>query len=256
MQTQHPFRRWQLQQLDERALPSVTFREVDNILIVKGDTKANTIDITDNGTGTAGNISVMADGIPYTSTGAITDLRVVTGNQKDAVTYHLDELLAEGVSLKLWVSLGNQDDTFNAILDDKLSAGSNLEMKVYGGNGNDVLIVDASHSDVAADATLLLKMYGGNGTDSLALDYWGLVAGNVDVLLNGGNGKDTIDSDLILSPGSTGEVKAAVWGGNSVDTLSMTLTKDAVDAPSIEAFIRGGHGKDDVFGSTDVTVIQ
>ncbi len=60
-------------------------------LLITGTKKNDSISISDNGTGTAGNIFVSTgDGQDFTSTGAVTDISVPTGTGNDRVTYELD----------------------------------------------------------------------------------------------------------------------------------------------------------------------
>ena len=60
-------------------------------LLITGTKKNDSISISDNGTGTAGNIFVsLGTGQDYMSTGAVTEISVPTGTGKDHVTYELD----------------------------------------------------------------------------------------------------------------------------------------------------------------------
>ena len=60
-------------------------------LLITGTKKNDGITISDNGTGTAGNIFVsLSDGQDFMSTGAVTEIAVQTGTGNDKVTYELD----------------------------------------------------------------------------------------------------------------------------------------------------------------------
>ena len=78
-----------LESLDERALPSVSMIETDGTLVIRGDRHANDISITDDGTANAGNVVVVADGQTFTSSGAIANIRVLSGGGADNVRYEL-----------------------------------------------------------------------------------------------------------------------------------------------------------------------
>jgi hypothetical protein len=85
----------------------------------------------------------------------------------------------------------------------------------------------------------------------VGVDLTGVWAGAVDVLLCGGNGTDTVSTNLTAAAWSTGTVKARVYGGNGVDTLTLLTARAAVDDPvSFDAAMNGGNGKD-VFTSSD-----
>ena len=80
-------------QITIQELPNAADPGTTELLIV--GTKGNdSVSISDNGTGTAGNMFVsLSGGRDYMSTGAVTAIDVVTGKGNDRVTYELDSNL-------------------------------------------------------------------------------------------------------------------------------------------------------------------
>src|SRR5438034_321947 len=80
-----------LESLDDRAMPSATvpFTEDNGILTIRGDQHANTIVVTDDGTGAANAVQVTIDGHDYFSQGAVTKIVVNSGGGADTVRYEL-----------------------------------------------------------------------------------------------------------------------------------------------------------------------
>jgi hypothetical protein len=251
-----------LEPLDCRALPSVTVVEADGILTVQGDQRANTIEITDAGTGDADAVTVVADGETFTSTAAVTKIVVRSGGQADTVSYNLGADLTAGVTRTVQVYLGNQHDSFSATLAG-LAADSTLTVDVYGGNGHDDLSVTQS-GELAG--RLDVRLLGQNGKDSVFAGVDGTVSGELDLVLNGGNGVDFLWAEVTASAAPTeptdpteptepaGDVFVEVLGGNGKDDL--TLLVDGADSLGMSVFeINGGRGKDNFNFTDDVVTV-
>jgi uncharacterized delta-60 repeat protein len=79
--------------------------------------------------------------------------------------------------------------------------------------------------------------------------------GSVQVLLDGGDGDDTIRADLWLDPRSTGPVAAQVLGGRGNDDLTLNIY-GVLDPDWLSALIDGGLGSDTAHYTTNVRVIN
>jgi hypothetical protein len=255
--------RWipRLECLDERALPSVTFTETDGTLEIRGDQQANSIVVTDDGTGT---IIVVADGETYTSETAITTIRVCSRSGADDVVYNLTGDLSSERTVEVF--LGNQHDSFEANLNGDLLDGANLSLLAKGGNGHDSLTFNGVDSNVGAGASLSVDFWGGNGKDALLVDFAGVLMGTAAFHANGGNGKDSVGGNVTVqswelpetgeTAASTGELTVEFRGGNGVDDMSLAVDGTTDDLTSFAASIDGGRGKDTFEYTDNVTAID
>src|SRR5262245_33371896 len=92
-----------LEALEDRSLLSCTVSISGSVLKIEGDGGANSVRITDNGTGAAGNIVVKCDGTTTNVGPAITEIRVNTKGGNDSVRYDLSNDLLANQSMKLKV---------------------------------------------------------------------------------------------------------------------------------------------------------
>jgi hypothetical protein len=249
-----------LEALDDRALPSVTVVEADGVLTVRGDARANEVTITDNGTGDAGAVTVeVVGGDPFTSTAAVTTIRVYAGSGADNVEYNLSGDLA--VNRAVNVYLGNQHDTFVGNVTFNVLENVEFDFLVNGGNGHDNLSLVWT-GDVATGAVVDVEVLGGNGKDSLNVDLTGVFNGTVDLRVSGGNGKDAVTANVNAEAGSGGTVDAMILGGNGKDTMTVSEThvtpaEGSTDpAVNLTVTIHGGNGKDDFELTGDLTAID
>jgi hypothetical protein len=252
-----------LQALGERALPSVTFAEADGTLTITGDQAANSIAVADDGTGSAGGIVVVADGVTYASENSVASIVILSGSGADAVEYRVSGDLSSDRSVK--VLLGNQHDTFAASLVGDVLDGVTFDLLAKGGNGHDSLSVDATGVDVAAGATMNVDLRGGNGHDTISIDYSGILTGAAAFSARGGNGKDILSGAIALETYTNGETDEQIQssgsltvdfrGGNGVDALSLHITGDEA-LTLVDATANGGHGKDTFDVSDNVTVVD
>jgi hypothetical protein len=184
-----------LEAFDERCLPSVTFNEVPNgdpnnpnttwTLQIVGDSKANDVAITDDGTGLVGAITVIADGqSPYFSQHAmISQVQVATGGGVDVVDYTLTADMV--FSRSVIVNLGARGDTFSAHLgsfnigrpadENGVYARVDLNFQVSGEGGADTFNVDAANhvrpGSPGAGSNLFIGLVGGRGRDVFNTNY-------------------------------------------------------------------------------------
>jgi hypothetical protein len=249
--------------LEDRLVPSCTFAEPGgNRLIVFADDQSNTISITDNGTQTAGNITVQCDGVTWvtTSQGGIKEMQVYTNDGDDFVSYTVGGNLGATSLRSITVSLGDDNDTFNARVGGNLAGGSQLRFTVAGGEDEDGIFVSATYFQVSggvnvqAGARMELNLSGGDDDDFIATDYRGRVAagGLVDINISSGEDDGTVSSYLELLTGTLGNVNARIFGGEDEDNLSLIARRqspqsDAAAGAATNIFlIDGGDDDDDI----------
>jgi hypothetical protein len=239
----------QLEALNDRIVPAVTFAEVNGTLTVTGDQRANDIEITDDGT--ASGVTVTVGDTEYHPTQQISQVVVDSRGGSDTVSYNLTGDYV-GTMRTVQVFLGNGKDTFTADLGHAIDSASIFALRVVGGNGKDSLTVDAS-GNVAGQLTVSLE--GGNGMDDLSFNFTGELTGTLRAVADGGNGKDTIDYHVSAADTSTGTVFAQVFGGNGKDTLGLAVEGGTL---SVDATVDGGHGKDifDPSITDNVTIVD
>ncbi len=234
-------------------------------LLITGTKNNDQISISDNGTGTAGNIFVSySGGKDYMSTGAVTEIGVKTGTGKDQVTYELDgnlqtpnqELVLVGSGAKR--GGGSVQLTVNIV--GKILGGSSLAVieepdpkKLTTMTVNDSGEVDGaftvgvtslgtpkvkpgpinysfqSTATIGSTGTLDLGLVGGSHNDIGTLTYSGTNDGEIDVTELGNGGNDQLSADIFMVPGSTGTVGAAndesVVKGSAKSHLSFTIVQ-------------------------------
>ena len=94
--------------------------------------------------------------------------------------------------------------------------------------------------DVAAGARLDLRLNGGLGEDDLIVRHTGIVTGTMNIVSDGGSGKDSIETGLGLASGYTGKVGASIYGGAGADYLGMLV--DPTDPLSLKRVVGWVHG--------------
>ncbi len=252
-----------LEQLHERALPSVSVVETGSTLVVRGDQFANDIVITDDGTSNAGNVVVQIDGQTYTSQGAITTIRIAAGSGSDSVEYNLSADLLGSRTVNAY--LGNGDDTFLSTVHSNLNDPASLLIRAWGGNGEDSLSLDGIGANVGAGGKLAVVFAGGNGKDSIDEEFSGVLMGDASFKAYGGNGKDVVvgnlnadltsNSETGETAPSTGSLTARFCGGNGVDAMTLNVT-GADDLTTRDLRLNGGLGKDTFENTDNVTVVD
>jgi Ca2+-binding RTX toxin-like protein len=262
----------------------VTASDGTTELIIRGTNRADVINVEDNGTGQAGNVTVtLGDGASYTSQGAITQIQVLGRGGDDQVSYDLaGDLVA---TRTVQVDLGAGNDQFTARLDGAIANAIGLDLEAYGDSGSDNLSVvqagptlagtdfvylegDAGADAlsytgtgvVAAGASVLPALSGGAGNDTLTSNYAGQIDGNYiyNLAIDGGAGSDTITDNIAVGAGSTGTVgsgsgtPAAIQGGAGNDQIRFAVAVDPAAQVQVDAVAIGGAGKDAVQRTSNV----
>ena len=253
-----------LESLSDRVVPSATWVEEAGVLTITGDSRANDVEITDDGT----TLTITCDGEAVELEGDVTEIVLKLGSGNDTVSYTLTGSLAADAARTLDVSLGNGHDSFTATLADGAGLGDNATLNVVarGMNGHDDLAFEALAADVGAGASLSVELGGGNGKDTLSYAYGGVLLGDLFLSASGGNGKDELSGDLAFAAGSTGTAEAEVLGGNGNDQLALFVaddsgddgddtTADASTLADLLATADGGRGPDFADVSEGVEVI-
>ena len=255
-----------LEPLDERALPSAAAPPVvesNGTLSVLGTDQADTIVVSDNGTGDAGAVTVAINGQVFNSVGPISQILIGAGGGADTVRYELTGDLAGARTVV--ADLGNQNDAFTAVVRGSILDGGNLAIKANGGNGKDTLTLDAVGVGVAASGFLSTDFNGGNGKDTLVTNYSGVLTGTASFKANGGDGKDSVGGHISLDSWvvsetnevfqSTGLLTAVFRGGKGDDAMALTID-NATDLTFLNARLNGGHGHDTFVASSNVTIVD
>jgi hypothetical protein len=151
--------------------------------------------VTDDGLGGASNIDVEE-----VSPGNVQ----VFVNFEDKGTYAANNVIINAGS-------GGDTITFKS---------STVNAQIFGGNGND-------HIFVTDSGPAVIEAHGGNGNDDLHADN--LLGSGGNVLLDGGNGDDTLESI---------EGQATILAGNGKDQILLAYDSDA--------YVDAGNGTDAV----------
>ena len=271
------------------ALTQVGLKEVAqkgyNELDISGTNKGDSITINDNGSGSAGNISVtLGNGTTYTSQSAVAVVKLVGGSGADKVTYNLNGTLTAPRSVLLALGAGN--DRFVGNIAGDVNAPTGLDLEVYGGAGNDNMVVNQTGQTLAGafvpylegddgndtlsyngtgkiltGSSVTPEFSGGAGNDAIKATYSGQVNGNFiyNLSADGGAGNDNIAYNVHVAAGSSGTVgtspatPAAVLGGAGNDTIRFAVTVDpSVTLAQVSAAVVGGSGKDAVSRTANV----
>jgi hypothetical protein len=242
-----------LECLDDRALPAATITQGGAALFIKGDAQANSIQITDNGTNAAGNVTVVADGQTFTSTSAVRYIAVYANGGGDTVQYSLSAGLADDANRLVSINLGAGDDSFTANLGGEV-LGTRLYLSAYGNAGADILDLNAEGLDVAAGSYVNFNLNGGIGNDTITFDHTGVVNGFLTVVALGSDGDDSITGNLTVDEASTGFTSAIVWGGAGVDTIGLNIDEPSPNPFRPRGLVISGAGEDVVTHSDNVIV--
>jgi hypothetical protein len=254
-------------------------------LFIAGTNRADFIQINDNGSSTAGNITVsFADGSTYTSQGAISQIVVVGKGGNDQVSYNLTGTLVAARIVQ--VDLGAGSDQFTANVSGAIMNADGLDLEAYGDGGNDNLAIiqtgpilagnflpylegDAGNDTltysgtgaIAGGASSMPALSGGAGNDTITSTYSGTIIGNYiyNLSIDGGAGNDIITDNVAVGAGSTGTVgtdattPAVVEGGPGNDQIRFAVVVDpTATAAQVNAVAIGDRGKDTVQRSASV----
>jgi len=255
------------------------------LLTITGTNKADIVDIVDNGTGQAGNITVtQANGASYTSKGAVSIIQFVGKAGNDQLRYTLTGDLVAPRNVLATMGAGN--DVFTANINGAVNNSSGLGMQVYGDAGSDQLTVNqrgpvlagsvfpyldggagndaityAGTGDISAGASVSPGISGGAGQDTINATYTGVINGNYihNLAIDGGAGNDHIVDNVNVKANSTGTVGASsntpavVQGGSGQDDVRFAVIVDpAATQAQVNAYALGGTGKDVVQRTSNV----
>jgi hypothetical protein len=269
--------------------PQVTISEGNSqgvpTLLVLGTNSADVINITDNGTGAAGNITVtLGNGATYTTQTAVSEVEVMSRGGNDHISYTLTgPLVAERTVL---VDLGSGSDQFMGNVNGAIDNTAGLDMEVYAGSGTDVMTINqtgpvlegtfipflsgGSGKDtmtfngtgpINANAILNPALAAGSGKDTIVSNYSGTIDGTYayNMMIKGGTGTDDITNDIHVGPGSEGSVgtgittPALIKAGRGLEHIHYAVTVDPTGTGAqIYAELTGVHGHDTVERTANV----
>ena len=157
-------------------------------LLVLGTRNADVINITDNGTNAAGNITVtLGNGGTYTTKTAVSEVEVITMGGNDQVSYTLTgPLVAERTVL---TDLGSGTDQFMGNVNGAIDNSAGLDLEVYAGSGNDTMTINQSGQ--VMQGTFIPFMSGGRGKDTMTFNGTGSINGGavINPAIDAGNGQ-------------------------------------------------------------------
>ncbi len=258
--------------LNSKMPSQITIQEIPSTLVsgttalvITGTNKSDGVSISDNGTGTAGNMFVsLSNGTDYMSTGAVTSVSVITGKGNDHVTYELDgnlktpnqELVFVGSGVKkgggavqLTVNivgsiLDGSDLAVLGLPDPKKTTEMtvNVSGEIDGGFtagisefGQTKLKTGPEHlslqstSKIGPDGVLDAGAVGGSHNDFASIGYSGTNDGQIDITELGNGGSDQLSADVFMIAGSTGSVGSSTneseIKGSGKDHLSFTIER-------------------------------
>jgi hypothetical protein len=211
-----------LEILEDRLCLSCTTTLVGSTLTIQATQHGNTINMTDDGSGT---ITVTCDTGAPASFGGVTNIVVSGGTGKDAVTYALTGTRSSNLQLDVTLTGGN--DQFNANLSGGgLSAGT-LTFNVDGGGVANNLILNAQNVNIASGAALQVTFNGAKGHDTIGANYSGVLNGSLAFKAIGGGGGDNLSADLTANSGSTGSLQARVEDDAGNDNLALLVNDNS-----------------------------
>jgi hypothetical protein len=246
-----------LELLEGRQLPSAAAAQIGisegtssgtPTLLIMGTNNSDVINITDNGTGQPGNVSVTdGKGDRYTSKTAIEEIEVVSRAGNDQVSYTLTGPLMAVQSVLVY--LGSGTDQFVANVNGAVDNTAGLDIEGYAGSGTDTMTINQSGQIMKG--TFIPFLAAGPGRDILTYNGTGPINGNASInpAFSGGGGNATIVSNYSGTIDGNFIYNMTVHGGrgpanitdnihagpNSVGTIGTSAT-----AP---ALIKAGTGR-------------
>jgi Ca2+-binding RTX toxin-like protein len=212
------------EELESRQLCTVTVTPVaPDTLYLNGDGANDTAYIYDNGSGVISGWASNPAGTlsPF---GAFAGIRHIYGNMNggdDNVIYKMYGSNIMGGATFVSLKLGDGNDTFMYYAANQIQLGPNAYIDV--------------------------RVFGDSGKDSMSAFYSGKLEGRLNVILDGGDGDDTLHTEAMLDFGSTGGFYAASYGQAGNDSIDMLVRKaNPADPAWVSAFASGGAGFDQV----------
>jgi len=218
----NPTNRTSFESLENRTLFAVAIAfAAPDTLNFTGNAANDTIIINDNGAGVITGQATNGGGMlaAFPAFAGIHRVNITTNAGVDRVTYNLTADAAGFHQIN--ASLGDGNDSF------KLNA------------NNDV--------DISANSDLYVFAYGNAGDDVISLNHRGEVDGDEYLISDGGDGEDSLVTDVYLQKGSSGFLQAQASGSMGDDKISMLVRKElAADTIFINAVASGGAGFDNI----------
>jgi hypothetical protein len=163
-------------------------------LLILGTNKSDVINVTDNGTGQPGNVTVTdGKGDRYTSRTGIQEIEVVSRAGNDQISYTLTGPLMAVQSVLVY--LGSGTDSFVANVNGAVDNTAGLDIEGYAGSGTDTMTINQSGQIM--EGTFIPYLAAGPGRDTLTYNGTGPINGNASInpAFSGGGGNDTIVSN-------------------------------------------------------------
>jgi hypothetical protein len=227
-------------------------------LLIMGTNSSDVINITDNGSGAPGNITVtLGNGSTYTTRTAVSEIELVSRAGNDQISYTLTgDLTTERTVL---VYLGSGKDQFLANVNGAVDNPAGLDIEGYGGTGHDTMTINQpgqikqgtfipflaagpgpatmtfnGTGSINGTANLNPAFSGGAGSDTIVSNYSGTIDGRYiyNMTVHGGRGHDTITDNIHVGPGSVGSVgtsttsPALVKAGTGRANIHYAITMD------------------------------
>jgi hypothetical protein len=217
-------------------------------LLIVGTNKSDIINISDNGSGQPGNITVsVGNGATYTTRTAVSEIEVLSRAGNDEISYTLTgDLVAERTVL---VYLGSGKDQFVGNVTGAVDNPAGLDIEAYGGSGTSTMTINQSGQ--IREGTFIPYFAAGPGRDTMTYNGTGPINGGASInpAFSAGRGSDTIVSNYSATIDGNFIYNMTVDGGrgpanitdnihvgpNSVGTIGSSTT-----AP---ALIKGGTGR-------------
>lgn len=258
----HTNRLPELEPLEGRRLLTVTFLQNGDILSVLGDAGVNTVHVSDDGTGGAGNIAATGDGASFTSTSHVREVIVATYDGDDQVFYTMPDQAANSPrSLRIMTEGGSDYVKFQA---GKIN--SSFKLQVDLGIGNNIFRGDMAGASAVFDSYIAA----GTGNDRILFNDMGTIEpiaatvtspppASVTVSIDGGAGNDVV-AVYHTGPIHNGKYSAQVLGGLGDDKVVSYLTSNVLADPgrsaSTSVWMEGGAGDDGVVSQQTGTLTR
>lgn len=200
-------------------------------------------------------------GSPAGSAGAVAALGSVAavldaGGGNNSVRYTVGGDVALGQDIAATITTGAGDDLLDVTARSVFCDGS-LRLAADTGAGTDAfngLFV----ADVNGTGLLDVAVGLGASTDDSNLEFRGQINGDVNLLLDGSDGNDTLETYIIPTVGSTGVLDAELYGGLNNDRLSFLVSGLQGDLPFLltNLLADGGANFDIAYVVNGVTALN
>jgi|GEM_PF-2324395 len=247
--------------LEPRRLLAITASFSGGVLTVRGDTAANNIFISENGTAAEvyGDATLLPIAGGPATLGAIQGIKIYADNGNDVIN------LNEVTKAKFSGLTDPSSATSNADIlidggdggttDSDLIFGSEFGETIESSTGHDTINANAGHDYVNAD--FRSDVDGGSGNDVIfgGWDVNELAGGSGNDSIVGGNKTDQIWGDDGADTLKGGSGNDSVWGGNWGDQIYGGSGRDSLYGGDNPDWIDGGNHDDLIWGGNHSDVI-